>query len=155
MFDNKLINAHGTRLPENRGGGGFSWQIMSGNKQGYCQLHLVDEGIDTGNIIFTEEFLYPIHCRIPRDYDEYYQDKLYKIFTNIMGLLVIEKMNFQINTQLDYHSTYWPRLNSDIHGWIDWNWSNQIDRFICAFDFPYSGQKRIIMDIKSRLETVA
>ena len=58
---------------------GSSLEIMSGNKQGYCQLHLVDEGLDTGNIIFTEEFLYPVHCRIPRDYDEYYQDKLYQL----------------------------------------------------------------------------
>ena len=51
-----------------------------------------------------------------------------------MGLLAIEKMNFQINTQLDYHSTYWPRLNSDIHGWIDWNWSlNQMSRVYLCF----------------------
>ena len=27
-FGGKLINMHGTRLPQNRGGGGFSWQIM-------------------------------------------------------------------------------------------------------------------------------
>ena len=32
FFNHKLINAHGTRLPENRGGGGFSWPCREINK---------------------------------------------------------------------------------------------------------------------------
>ena len=132
-------------MPENRGGGGFSWQVMSGNKQGYCQLHLVDEGIDTGNIIFMEEFLFPNHCRLPRDFDEFYQNKLFEIFINLMNRLVNERVTFQLNTQLEYLSTYWPRLNTNIHGWIDWSWSlEEIERFICAFDHPYTGAKTFL-----------
>ena len=30
-FCGRLFNLHGTRLPQNRGGGGRSWQIMMGN----------------------------------------------------------------------------------------------------------------------------
>ena len=39
-FDNKLFNLHGTRLPQNRGGGGHSWHIMMGNKLGFCVLRI-------------------------------------------------------------------------------------------------------------------
>ena len=142
-------------MPENRGGGGFSWQVMSGNKQGYCQLHLVDEGIDTGNIIFMEEFLFPNHCRLPRDFDEFYQNKLFEIFINLMNRLVNERVTFQLNTQLEYLSTYWPRLNTNIHGWIDWSWSlEEIERFIFAFDHPYTGAKTFLEDIRLYLEIV-
>lgn len=147
LFGNKLINAHGTRLPENRGGGGFSWQIMMGNYLGYCQLHLVDEGIDTGNIIFTKEFLYPRQCRIPKDFEEFYNKKVFDVISDLMSRLTSEIVNFNVNTQLEYHSTYWPRLNTGLNGWIDWRWSlAEIDRFICAFDLPYSGAKTFYKD---------
>src|SRR5262249_26864847 len=58
-FDNKLCNLHGTRLPQYRGGGTWSWQILMGNRFGFCQVHLVDEGVDTGAIIATQEFIFP------------------------------------------------------------------------------------------------
>ena len=41
---------------------------MMGNRFGFCQLHLMDGGVDM-NIVRTDEFLYPPSCRI-RDYDE-------------------------------------------------------------------------------------
>ena len=50
LFKNKLFNLHSTGLPQNRGGGGFSWQIMMGVKS-VTARHLVDNGIDTGPII--------------------------------------------------------------------------------------------------------
>src|SRR5262249_9421277 len=31
LFGGKLFNLHGTRLPQNRGGGTWSWQILTGN----------------------------------------------------------------------------------------------------------------------------
>ena len=31
-FHGKLLNLHGSRLPQNRGGGGFSWRIMRGER---------------------------------------------------------------------------------------------------------------------------
>src|SRR5215813_11305266 len=49
-FGGKLFNLHGTRLPQNRGGGTWSWQILTGNRFGFCQLHQVDGGTDTGPI---------------------------------------------------------------------------------------------------------
>ena len=39
-----------------RGGGGFSWQILKNNKNGFSCLHKINEKIDYGNIIKTSKF---------------------------------------------------------------------------------------------------
>ena len=88
LFKKKLYNMHGTRLPQNRGGGGFSWQIMMGNRLGFCQLHLVDKGVDTGDIIKTEEFLYPPSCRIPKDYINLYREKNMHFITSFIKEII-------------------------------------------------------------------
>ena len=64
VFKNKLLNLHGYRLPQDRGGGGVSWQIMQGNRFGFCLVHRVDSGIDAGQIIAFSEFLYHARCRV-------------------------------------------------------------------------------------------
>ena len=50
---------------------------------------------------------------------------------------------------------YWPRLNTDAHGYI--NWSNDvedIEKFICAFDDPYKGAITYFNDNKIRVKKV-
>ena len=39
-------------------------------------------------------------------------------------------------------STYFPRLSSDVHFWINWSWScEDLVSFIRAFGEPYDGAK--------------
>lgn len=142
LFCGRLFNLHGTRLPQNRGGGGSSWQIMMGNRFGFCQLHLVDGGIDTGNIVRTEEFLYPPSCRIPEDYDDVYFRKNLDFVTDFIKELRKGGIDIKTTQQAEYFSSYFPRLNAKDHGWI--NWTDEVielERFICAFDDPYEGAK--------------
>jgi methionyl-tRNA formyltransferase len=50
-------------------------------------------------------------------------------------------------------STYWPRLSTDKHGFIDWGWSlSDVESFICAFDDPYAGAATFINSKKVRLK---
>ena len=56
--DKGVINLHGGRLPEYRGGSPINWQIINGETYGECVIHLVDEGIDTGPILARQS--YPI-----------------------------------------------------------------------------------------------
>ena len=38
--------------------------------------------------------------------------------------------------------TYFPRLHTSLHGWIDWSWSgDEIRRFCLAFSDPYPGAR--------------
>ena len=142
LFCGRLFNLHGTRLPQNRGGGGISWQIMMGNRLGFCQMHLVDGGLDTGNILITEEFLYPPSCRIPKDYEDIYFKRNLDFVIDFIEKLRKEGVDIETTKQTEYFSSYFPRLNTVDHGWINWNDKvMQLERFICAFDEPYEGAK--------------
>lgn len=145
LFKDKLFNLHSTGLPQNRGGGGFSWQIMMGIKFGYCTLHLVNDGIDTGPIVKNEEFLFPATARKPIDYQEIAEKKNLEFIKNFITKNRYLKRNIMINSQQEYLSTYWPRLNSELNSWINWSMKpEEIEKFICAFDDPYTGAKTLI-----------
>jgi methionyl-tRNA formyltransferase len=52
-------------------------------------------------------------------------------------------------------STYWPRLSTHHHGFIDWSWSAaDLERFICAFDDPYAGASTYWNGQRVRLKRV-
>lgn len=156
FFFNRLLNLHGARLPQNRGGGGFSWQILSGVKYGFCLIHKVDEGVDTGDIVDFEEFIYPATARIPQDYREIYLQKNVKFISNFISKFRFEKKALETIAQPEYLSTYWPRLNTPIHGYIDWNWpAAEIEKFICAFDDPYVGASSFWNSTEVRIKQVS
>ena len=148
-FFGKVINHHASPLPELRGGGEFSWVILSNSKKGAITFHLIDKGVDTGPIIFQKKFTFPKLLRYPLDY----QDFTYNKFKNSINL-VLNKINsgksFKLNYQNHALSSYFPRLNTDLQGYIDWSWKGEeIERFILAFSYPYNGastfvQKRLI-----------
>ena len=145
FFNNYLFNSHGTRLPQNRGGGGFSWQIMMGCKFGFSTLHLLRGGVDTGEIVACEEFLYPNYCRKPIDYQTVQNVYSFKLIKNFINKILNSSIKLNILPQLEYLSSYWPRINSGINGWINWNLEDlEIEKFICAFDEPYLGASTFI-----------
>ncbi|MDD2655124.1 MAG: formyltransferase family protein [Candidatus ainarchaeum sp.] len=152
LFEGRLINLHGTRLPQDRGGGGFSWRILRGERVGYSIVHRIDEGVDTGSILKCREYVYPHSCRVPADYQKYSASKYIEMLEEFLGEVEKEK-DFQEASQQEYFSAYWPRLATDIHGYINWGWKlEDIDRFICAFDDPYKGAATFINGTKARLK---
>ena len=74
LFRGLVLNAHSTRLPNDRGGGGFSWRIMRGDRIGNLVLHQIDDGIDTGPIVLTEEYIIPRHIQTPAQHERYYTE---------------------------------------------------------------------------------
>lgn len=155
IFKDKLFNLHGTRLPQNRGGGGFSWQIMMGNRLGFCQLHLVDSGVDTGDLVRTGEFLYPANCRIPEDYKKVYFNENLDFVIDFIEEIRQQGIDIETTKQSEYFSSYWPRLSTSENGWIDWSESIiSLERFICAFDKPYEGCKTFLNSKKVCIRSV-
>ena len=156
LFNNRLLNEHGARMPQNRGGGGFSWQILMGNKFGFCVLHNVDGGIDTGEIIAFDEFLYPANFRKPIDFENYHIEKNLDFIINFIEKYRSKNLPLNPIVQSEYFSTYWPRLNTEINGWINWQLDPiDIERFICAFDEPYSGAQTLLNDNKVKIKNVS
>lgn len=155
-FGNRLFNLHGTRLPQNRGGGTFSWQILMGIRTGYCTLHRVDPGIDTGDILLTEEFLYPATCRTPQDYKNVYREQNLAFVTEFLKRTKNATISVSPARQLEHFSSYWPRLSSDLHSWIDWSLElPSLEKFICAFDEPYAGAQTTMSEKTVRLKGVS
>jgi methionyl-tRNA formyltransferase len=138
-FEGRLINNHGMRLPHNRGGGGITWAILMKVRIGFCAYHFVTRKIDDGGIIYLKEFEYSNSCKTPKDY---LSDDIKHNMIETQNLLnkILLNEPFSIINQPEYLSTNWPRLNTKIHGWIDWNWKcEEINTFINAFGDPYPG----------------
>ena len=120
-----------------------------GNRLGFCQLHLTDSGIDTGNIVKTKEFLYPPTCRIPIDYEKLYIKENLKFILKFIKDITNKSFFIDTHKQTEYFSTYWPRLNTKKNAWIDWREEvSSLERYICAFDDPYPGASTFINDKK-------
>lgn len=155
-FSAKLLNLHGTGLPKNRGGGGFSWQILTRNRFGFCTLHVIDVGVDTGPILARAEFLYSPKCRIPADYENEYVQKSSEFLCNFLRNIKLETITLKSMKQASELSTYWPRLLADVSGWIDWNLRvDQLENFICAFDDPYIGASTYLNNRRVHIKKVS
>ena len=81
---------------------------------------MVDKGLDTGDIIKTEEFLYPPSCRIPKDYINLSREKNMHFITSFIEEIVQKSIDIETYKQTEYFSSYFPRLSTPDHGWIDW-----------------------------------
>ena len=154
-FNNSIINSHSTRLPQDRGGGGFSWRILLQDKFGVCLLHLIDNNkIDTGQILFFEEFIFPHKLKKPKDY-QIFQIEKEKEFLKRFLAKILNQDNFELSNQPKYLSTYFPRLSSPDNGWIDWSLKIQeLFSFICAFDDPYTGASTFYNKKKVKIKSV-
>jgi len=139
-FKNLVFNIHPSYLPEERGAATYSWRILNDQKFVAATIHQIDEGIDTGHILFQKK----IHDQKKQlltssDYDvattAVYEYLFKKFLKKICGN---EKIN--VRKQDEDKSSYLPRLYTEINGAINFHWnSNEIERFVRAFSYPYPG----------------
>jgi methionyl-tRNA formyltransferase len=143
-FGGKLFNSHASNLPQDRGGGGFSWRILRDERFGCSMLHEVVGRIDGGRIVETCEYPFPPEARTPADYMMVAAEK---DIANLERLItkVLDGTPLTLTKQDEHLATYWPRLNTDTHSHIDWSWRMlEVERFIRAFDNPYSGARTTV-----------
>lgn len=155
IFGNKLFNLHPGALPVNRGGGGFSWQILMGSRVGHGVCHRIDGGVDTGEIVFHHEFLFPPQCVTPDNCWSVYRSELLVALDANIEKLFLSNSSVKMPAQPEYLSTYWPRINTQQQAWIDWTWDlGKLARFICAFDEPYWGAQSRWSETDVRIKKV-
>ena len=102
----------------------------------------MNEGIDSGDLIQKDQFKFPKSLKYPKDYNSFIDRLLYQSLKKF--ILKFKKSNNKPKQikQDESKSIYFPRLSSDVHGWINWNWTcKDIILFIRAFSYPYSGAK--------------
>lgn len=147
-----LFQTHNTNLPQWRGGASISWQILAGIKYSCINLFRVNEGIDTGNIIHREKFFIPEPFNTPEKINDYIENKSFQSLKDFFANFIKNgELPFE-TPQNEEQSSYFPRLDTSIHGCINWDWnSQQLTRFITAFDNPYPGAFTYLNGIESKV----
>lgn len=135
-FKGNFFNYHDTRLPIERGAAAYTWKILSNNREGGITLHKIEERLDVGDIVAQKRFRFPKKCLIQKQYYEFISQIEVKF---IMDFLLTGMKKKPVK-QKESESTYWPKLDTNLHGFINWDWTaKDIEIFIRAFDQPHQG----------------
>jgi methionyl-tRNA formyltransferase len=145
-FGGRVVNIHGSYLPEMKGGGGVSWNALMGSEHGGVTIHMVDVGIDTGDILLQKKYDFPKNPICLEQYTNLAEEEninaIISFLDGVMNGLTFERTSQDLNG-----GSYWPRLKTEIHGYINWTWPvDKIQKFIIAFGSPYSGAKSFVSD---------
>jgi methionyl-tRNA formyltransferase len=139
LYKNRLFNCHNTDLPNWKGGGDISYRIMNRSNIGATTVHLISSKIDKGDIVFQKKYKIKTNNESPLKLKSIIENKAFehlKLFFN--NLLTGKRFNLKSNDERK--GFYLPRLNTDLHGLINWEWdAKDIVSFINAFSRPYKG----------------
>lgn len=153
-FNRNLFNYHAGDLPTERGAGCISWRILLQKTRNISiNIHRVEKTFDTGEIILSKKIKKKFKNALPEKINNY-QAKLEKPFliSFLKKLILKKKIKFKGKIQKNNNSYYWPRLNSDLDGLIDWNWdAKSIVSFIKGFSHPFNGAFSYIDGLKIRI----
>lgn len=145
LFNGDIYNLHNQPLPSYRGGGGLSWNILMGDSFGGTCVHKLTSKIDAGDIVARRDFSFPNSFEFPNEFQKFTTNQAFSMLSDWLPVLLQDGLTGQPSTNDCSKSEYWPRLNTEIHGWIDWSWGlEDIQKFCNAFSYPQSGAKTYV-----------
>lgn len=123
------INIHASLLPKYRGAAPIQWSIINGDKKTGVTTMKMDSGIDTGDILLTEETEIGEY-----ETSEELFDRLAKIGGKLIVKTIEEIENITPIPQNHAQHTYAPMIKRET-GIIDWNKSaREISKLICGMN---------------------
>lgn len=128
------IGFHPTLLPKRRGKAPITWAIIDGLKESGVTLFFLDDGADSGDIIFQNKFIIDDEDKA---IDLHYKvnDILRKFMKKLLPLL--EKGDIPRRKQDHSEATYTEKRTPEM-GEINWNKSaKEIYNFVRALSPPY------------------
>ena len=129
------MNIHASLLPKYRGSAPVAWAILNGEKKTGITTMLMDEGMDTGDILLQSEI--PIH---EDETTETLHHRLASLGAQVLSETLEKMKRGEIHPMPQDHSqaTYAPMLKKE-DGQIDWTkGAEEIDRQVRAFH-PWPG----------------
>ncbi|MBU3074037.1 methionyl-tRNA formyltransferase [Clostridium estertheticum] len=146
------INLHASLLPKYRGAAPINWCIINGESTSGNTTMLMDVGLDTGDILLTNEL------KLTNDITA---GELTDVLSNSGAQLLVETINAVINNKIkpikqeDSASSYASKLGKEMAS-IDWACSNtDIHNFIRGLNptpIAYTHYENIVMKIyKSKI----
>ncbi len=157
LFDNKIFNINCIPLPYYMGGAHFTWQILNNSKDCGIYLQQITNQLDQGSIYLGKKFKIlkknPTPSLYFNAYDIQLRKFIKKLIFNILNNIRFKKKKFK---KLFNMREYFPRLNSSINGYINWQWSTiDIIKFCNAFDKPYRGASTFLNGRRVFLKNVS
>jgi methionyl-tRNA formyltransferase len=147
----RLYNYHPANLPDERGSGCLTWKMLQKKfKKNFINIHKVEEDFDTGDIVSSKKIIFKKQDFLPRDYLKLIRAKEQSFLINFINKIQSnKKIVAKKQKGEDY---YWPSLNADIDGKIDWSWNiEDIVLFIKSFSHPYNGAYSFINSNKIKI----
>lgn len=133
------VNINAIPIPKYMGGAHSSWQLLNGDFAGAITFQELSLPVDTGKILAMFRFPYLPEHSTPELRLRENSRQLLLVLTEAMNAIISSSVGMNEELNLG-ESEYWPRLNTEIHGWIDWGWRGlEIVNFIQAFGSPYPG----------------
>nr|MBP3598145.1 methionyl-tRNA formyltransferase [Eubacterium sp.] len=121
------INVHASLLPKWRGAAPIQWSILEGDEKTGVTIQQMNEGIDTGDILLTEEFVIG-----PEETGE----SLFERLSELGGPLVLETLKraeegtLKPVPQDDEKSTYAKMLTKEL-GKLDFSWdAKRLEQYV-------------------------
>ena len=132
------INLHMAPLPEYRGCNQFSYAIINNDKEFGTTIHRLEEGIDSGAILFEKRFQIPQNCWVSELYDITYHKSIELFKVSIPKIIAVD---YKLKPQKNYlnersTSLHYRREIEDLKC-IDLQWTKEkIERYIRASYMP-------------------
>lgn len=129
------INVHASLLPKYRGAAPINWAIIRGETKTGITIIKMNEKMDAGDIMMSEEVLID-----PQDNASSLHDKLARLGSQMIkrAIAVIKSGNATFTAQNEDEATFAPMLKKQ-DGLIDWKKSNiKIENFIRGMN-PWPG----------------
>lgn len=119
-----LFNIHFSKLPKYRGMYTSVFPILNGENESGVTLHLIEQGIDTGDII--DQFVFPLEENETAEnlYKKYIENGTSLVIKNLDNLV---KNNYLTHTQQINHASYYSRYALNFN-------DIKIDHNKCAFE---------------------
>ena len=121
-FNMKAINLHISYLPWNRGADPNFWSFVDNTPKGVT-IHLLDEGIDTGDIIFQEELFFDKNETLSSSYNKL-QSHIVKLFKHYW--VDIKQGNFILKKQKDIGTFHYKKDKSILFKNLKDGWKTSI-----------------------------
>jgi len=130
------INIHGSLLPRYRGRAPLIWSIINGDEYSGITIHKIDDGCDTGPVIYQKKVNIPPDATGADMVDQFAE--LYPVMLNEV-LKSISNGDYNLTPQNEAQATYYGKRTPE-DGLINWSWHRErIYNWVRALAPPYPG----------------
>lgn len=135
-YRGKIINLHISYLPWNRGADPNIWSFIENTPKGVT-IHLIDEGIDTGEIIFQKKLEFNKNVETLRSSYEILQEEIQLLFKE--NWQKIKSFDFVSKKQIEKGSLHYKKDLENIKSLIeDFNWDIPVSKLINIYRSSYT-----------------